>query len=239
MKKYRKSIMAIQRTMWMYHVKLTTLNYYKWRRGLRKLQGLVRRKLAQEDFYWILRDFRAAQCIQKIVRGRLIRQQFFDSRIRAIHYTAAINNYEKLNYLARAYPELLHELDRDGNTALHNAAKNASRRTLKLLMKMGVDPNVKNLAGYTALHLIVACKATNRDDCCLYMIDKGFDTDIRTPEGKTFLQLACENNRAPIVKKLLEVYGKNPNTQDNFGGLFLCLLVLVSLVIVIILLMGF
>mgnify|MGYP006092480143 CR=1 len=67
----------------------------------------------------------------------------------------------------------MHELDGDGNTALHNAARNASRRTLKLLLKMQVDPNALNLAGRSALHQIITSKAINRDDCCLYMLELG------------------------------------------------------------------
>ena len=168
-------------------------------------------------FFWVLRDFRAAQRIQKQFRGFNIRSQFFDSRIRAIHYAASHNNYDKLLYFANKFPELLNELDKDGNTALHNAAKNASRRTLKLLLKKKLDPNMLNLAGYTPLHLVIMSKAINRDDCFLYMLDRGFDEDVRTPDGKSCLLLACENGRALIVKQLL-ANGQDPNIPDNHGG---------------------
>lgn len=215
-KKYFKSIIKIQSALRMGAVKLYSLNYYRWRNGLRKLQGLVRRKVAMSVFYWVLRDFRAAQAIQKIFRGRYIRAQFFDSRIRAIHYAAANNNYDKLMYFVKKYPELLHELDKDGNTALHNAAKTASRRTLKLLVKKGLNPNALNLAGLSPLHLVIASKAINRDDCCLYMMERGFDEDLRTPDGKTCLLIACEHGRTLIARKLLE-NGMDPNIPDDNG----------------------
>ena len=40
-----------------------------------------------------------------------------------IHYAASHNNHPKLLFYTQKYPELLNELDEDGNTALHNAAK--------------------------------------------------------------------------------------------------------------------
>ena len=127
-----------------------------------------------------------------------------------------MNNYEKLAFYAKRYPELLTELDASGNTALHNAAKNASKRTLKLLVKCGLDPNALNLAGYSPLHLIIMSKAINRDDTCLYMIDRGFDEDAVTPDGKTCLLLACEYSRHTVVKELLK-NGLDPNTPDHSG----------------------
>ena len=63
----------------------------------------------------------------------------------------------------------------------------AAKRTLKLLLKAGVDPNVLNLSGFTALQLAIMSAAAGRDDCTLYMLDGcGFDEDAITPDGKTW-----------------------------------------------------
>ena len=214
--KYYESIIIIQCTFRMLRVKLSVLSFYRWRKGLILLQAIVRKRIQLAVFLWILRDFRAAQVIQKIIRGHLMRSRFFDLRLLAIHYSASDNSYEKLLHLVNKYPEMIHELDKDGNTALHNAAKKASRRTLKLLLKKGLDPNVINLMGYSPLHLIIMSKATNRDDCCLYMLNRGFDSEIRTPDGKSCLLLACEHGRSTIVSHLI-ANGEDPNVFDNSG----------------------
>lgn len=79
-----------------------------------------------------------------------------ESRIVAMHYAAAHNNYEKLQYFTTKYPEIISELDADGNTALHNAAMNASRRTLKLLLRCNLDPNAYNLSGMYVVLILCA-----------------------------------------------------------------------------------
>ena len=55
------------------------------------------------------------------------------------------------------------------------------------MLKAGLDPNVLNLSGCTALHLAIMSHAAGRDDCTLYMLDGcGFDEDALTPDGKTW-----------------------------------------------------
>ena len=75
----------------------------------------------------------------------MVRSHLFDSRVKGnpvcpryvtqcllsspllcfadIHYAASHNNYPKLLFYTQKYPEMLNELDHEGNTALHSAAK--------------------------------------------------------------------------------------------------------------------
>jgi ankyrin repeat protein len=191
-------------------------NYYKLRRGLRAVQGLQRRYIAMRIYHYQLFFYRRVNRIQKVYRGWYLRKHMTEARIRAIHYAAGGNNYDRLAYLVSRFGELVHELDHLGNSPIHSAAKNAARRTLKLLIKNGADPNAVNLAGFTPLHLTIMSKHVNRDDCVLYMLDRGFDEEMATPDGKTCLLLACENGRVKICSQLLE-NGLDPNVADNYG----------------------
>jgi ankyrin repeat protein len=197
-------------------------DFYRWRRCLCRAQGLVRKCILQEAFAITLYVFRSARRIQKVWRGSRIRARMTESRIVAMHYAAAHNNYDRLYYFVSKFPEIVSELDVEGNTALHNAAMNASRRTLKLLLRYDLNPNAYNLSGYTPLHLVIMSNAVSRDDCCLYMLEHGFDEDQLTrtthmDEGKSCLLLACEYGRTAIVKQLL-AHGMNPNTPDHLGA---------------------
>lgn len=216
--RHRKAA-VVQSALRMYITQKYVLNYFSWRRNLLKLQGAYRRRVARKYFFNVLPLFRGAIMIQKHFRGHYLRTHMTQCRIKQIHYSAAHNNYDKLLYYVEKYPELLSELDEDGNTPLHNAAKNASRRTLKLLLRAEVDPNAVNFAGLTPLHLIICSSAVNRDDLTLYMLEHGFDDEQLTPDGKSCLLLACENGRVPIVKELLETLSglDFPNTPDHSG----------------------
>ena len=115
----------------------------------------------------------------------------------------------------------------------------AAKRTLKLLLKAGVDPNVLNLSGFTALQLAIMSAAAGRDDCTLYMLDGcGFDEDAITPDGKTWcatlppcrslplipvsvpvlcsLLLAAEHGRPVILRQLLSD-GHDSQQPDYYG----------------------
>jgi hypothetical protein len=73
-------------------------------------------------------------------------------------------------------------------------------------MKNKLDPNALNLAGYSALHLTIMSTAVNRDDCCIYMLDRGFDEEQFTPDGKSCLLLAVDYGRGIIVKQCPTVH---------------------------------
>ena len=215
-----KCSLLIQKTVRMWIIKRYVINYYRWRRGLVAFQGHVRRARVIPWFQHNIHLYRSARYIQRVFRGHYLREHLNDKRIIDMHHAAEHNNYDKLLYYSKKYPELLMELDSEGNTALHNAAKNASRRTLKLLLKHKLDPNALNLAGYSALHLIIMSNAVNRDDCCIYMLDVGFDEEALTPDGKTCLLLAVEYGRLRLVQLFLDNH-LDPNQPDN--NLLTCL----------------
>ena len=147
----------------------------------------------------------------------LVRNRLNVSRVKDIHYAAAHNKYERLRYYAFKYAHLFNQLDSEGNTVLHSAVKNASRRTMKLLLRMELDCNILNSAGYSPLHLIIMSSSVGRDECALYMLDgKGFDEDQLTLDGRSCLLLAAEYDRPTILHQLL-VDGHDYNVTDYNG----------------------
>jgi ankyrin repeat protein len=106
--------------------------------------------------------YRMAKRIQRLFRGQFCRANMFQQRIIDIHYASSLNNYDRLKHYIDKYPELIVQLNSEGNTALHNAAKTASKRTLKLLLRFKMNPNALNVSGYSALHLCIMSPAVNR-----------------------------------------------------------------------------
>lgn len=213
---------VIQSVVRMWIVKKYVLNYYKWQRGLIHFQAVVRKVLAMNRFEYDIYFYRKARRIQTCFRGYSVRNHLTDSRITDIHYAAAYNRFERLLYYTKKYPELINEVDKktnDGNTAIHSAAMTASKRTLKLLLRFGCDPNALNFQGYSPLHLVIlSTNGAHRDDCCSYMLEHGFDEEQTTPDGKSCLLLACENGRLAIVKRLLDgELNLDSNVPDHSG----------------------
>lgn len=212
-----KYAIKIQSFFRMTFVLMHVLNYYRWRRNMSKLQGLVRRHRCMAYFAYHIFYYRKAKQIQRMMRGWYTRNHLDRSRIKDIHYAASSNNYNKLLFYIERRPDLITVLDSEGNSALHNAAKNACKRTLKLLMRSKLlDPNQLNAQGYSPLHLVIMSSAVSRDECCLYMLERGFNEDQLTSEGKSCVLLAAETSHIIILKKLLED-GHETNVPDNNG----------------------
>eukprot|EP01035_Chromulina_nebulosa_P017513 gene17513-23074_t len=65
----------------------------------------------------------------------------------------------------------------------------------------------------------MSSKAEKRDECCIYMLEHGFNDEIFTPDGKSCLLLAAEFGRTVILRYLLS-YHENielVNISDHTG----------------------
>lgn len=217
-KRLAKRVIKIQAVGRMWLAQRFVLHYYRWRRGLVAIQSIHRMRLCARQYEYEIFFYRAAKRIQKVFRGYRCRIHLNDQRVIDIHYAASHNNYDRLKYYVDKFPELITLPDEEGNNALHSAAKNACKRTLKLLMKHKFcNPNVRNAAGYTALHLTIASVSPARDDCFFYMMERGFSDEVHGPGGKTTLLIAAEYGRTIIVRHLLVDEDHNPNIADVNG----------------------
>lgn len=212
--KYATKIQAVARRYivwkWYWH-------FRRWRKSFIKLQSLVRKCQAIAYFQYHIYYYRKARIIQTRYRGYRVRKNLYKARINDINYAASHNKYERLKYYCEKFPDLIYLKDDEGNSPLHSAAKNAAKRTLKLLVRqMKLNPNESNYAGFTPLHLLIMSTAVHRDEVFSYCLEHGFDDDNLTSTGKSCVLLAAEYNRMIILKRLLDD-GHDANLADVNG----------------------
>ncbi len=101
----------------------------------------------------------------------------------------------------------------DRDLRLVDAVKEGQQETLRLLLKEGVDVNIAQVDGTTALHW-----AAHRDDLAStqLLIGEGAKVNAANEYGVTALSLACANANAAIVETLLQG-GANPNSAQWTG----------------------
>ncbi|KAH8766931.1 hypothetical protein F5882DRAFT_510319 [Hyaloscypha sp. PMI_1271] len=84
--------------------------------------------------------------------------------------------------------------NRDGQTALQMAAKHQRPGAVKLLLGTGkVNINHQDISGMTALHIAVACNASNSVEIVHDLLSSAANSDLRNNDEKTAKDLAAEN----------------------------------------------
>ena len=110
------------------------------------------------------------------------------------------------------------------NTPLMKAAQGGHIEAVRVLLDAESDPNIRGLAGKTALYWAVE---RGYGEVVSLLLERGADPDIKTDAGFTALMEAAKNGRADIVRPLLakhaEVDAREggevlPGTLDTSGG---------------------
>merc|ERR1711931_336447 len=88
---------------------------------------------------------------------------------------------------------------------------------LKILIYVGADTNVKNIAGNTALHIVVM---NNNFEFVKELLKAGDFTNInlKNNDGNSALHYAAYNNNIEIVAELLKA-GAVTNITNNAGNI--------------------
>ncbi len=105
------------------------------------------------------------------------------------------------------------DVDEDGQTALHLAARDVN--IFQKLLERGANPNVFDKWGQSPLHLTVQEGDGNKIINLLLAHDKVM-IDHADEDGKTALHLAAYRSNVVAVRKLIEK-GANPNIIDKEG----------------------
>lgn len=100
----------------------------------------------------------------------------------------------------------VHGTDREGNTALHAAARAGDARCVKLLLRAGARVNAQTIAGITPLLSALQAPPTNEETVRL-LLEAGSKANVRTPNGVTATILAARHGTGRLVRAILSAGG--------------------------------
>ena len=107
----------------------------------------------------------------------------------------------------------------DGGTPLHRAARAGDTSAIKTLLDGGVDPNLTDAKGSTALHVLAADgqrtadAIRRRSEAARTLLDAGADVNAADRGGMTALHIALARQRVELIGVLLDA-GADVNAKD-------------------------
>jgi ankyrin repeat protein len=109
--------------------------------------------------------------------------------------------------------ELFNFWEPSGHTPIMQAAKSGMEEAVKLLLEWGVNLNLKDNRGRTALSLSIH---REHADIALHLLSKGADPNSLDNSGRTALFYAPYSTSVAMVS-LLTPYIEHPNQTDRYG----------------------
>lgn len=118
-----------------------------------------------------------------------------------IHLSCHNGNTSLLSFILSIPALKVDATDNKGNTALHIAAKKNHSQIVSILLKSGLNPNIKNSAGQTALH--EAAKEGCIDVVRKLINFQGVDINIKDNNGNSPISLARLNCQKVVHSYML------------------------------------
>ena len=90
-------------------------------------------------------------------------------------------------------------------------------KLMRILLEAGADPNIKDVAGYSALHHCFTCYGNSKTlECAKLLVEYGAEVNAVNRFGCTALMEPCINANFDAIEFLIE-NGANPCIKENAG----------------------
>lgn len=129
------------------------------------------------------------------------------------HLAAQLENDKIVSFLTLNKPDIAHQKDKDGMTALHHAAKRGHTKSAVALIQNGADIDAVDNEGSTGLHYATGGK---HDETVDALLSEKPSLDIQDKNGLTALHHAVLYGNLPTVCKLSEEWAIL-DIRDNDG----------------------
>ncbi|XP_020215150.1 ankyrin repeat-containing protein At5g02620 [Cajanus cajan] len=135
----------------------------------------------------------------------------------ALHIAAKQGDFDIVNILMGAHPELSMTVDPSNTTALHTAATQGHTEIVKLLMEAGSSlVTIARSNGKTALH---SAGRNGHLEVVEALLEKEPSVATRTDKkGQTALHMAVKGQNLEVVEKLIKADPSTINMVDNKGN---------------------
>jgi ankyrin repeat protein len=135
------------------------------------------------------------------------------SKVTPVAWAAQDGDTTKVKDLLAQGASLADQSFGDKMTLLAAAASQGHADTVSLLLKMGLNPNIPDRIGNTAIDYAVLWGSL---DTVSILLDAGANPNAPNIQGDASLQCVAMNGNMPIAKVLI-AHGADPSTKDLFG----------------------
>lgn len=145
----------------------------------------------------------------------------------ALHYSAGFKGNRKISQTLIQKGIQVHDVDNDGNTALHLAANNRNTHTAELLIQYGCDINACNKRDESVLHKAITAKCECTHGCrkCVWkyhtvalLVERGCDVRKTDMDGNSALHLMAQWITDPTTVRLLIRNRADVRARNNQGS---------------------
>lgn len=138
----------------------------------------------------------------------------------AWHYAVANPNSELVMAALYKLGLPIKQLDKDGNSPMHLAAKSGNEKAIQNLAHYGLELDLLNLDGLTPLHLAVMA---GQEGAVRTFLQEGASVNIKTADGSLPLVLAAAGGFSSIVQMLINAGADLTNNSNGYSALYVAL----------------